>query len=173
MVDPSGAETTALATARDFARFGQLICDGGRVDNRQVVPTDAIKAVFVGGNIDAFAAGDRKLPGVWSYRSQWWYRHLGDRVCPAARGAQGQLLYIDPLNELVIARYASPRMLPPEMFDNLWWPIVDTIIVESDLTQRCRVGAERRLALSGLVRLVSLDPLQSKVGFVEKTNRVR
>ncbi|MGH1490250.1 MAG: serine hydrolase domain-containing protein [Acidimicrobiales bacterium] len=127
MVDPSGAETTALATARDFARFGQLICDRGLVDGHQVIPPTAIEAVLAGGDIDVFARGDRELPDTWSYRSQWWYRHRDDRVCPVARGAQGQLLYIDPVNELVIARYASPRMLPPETFDNLWWPIVDMV----------------------------------------------
>lgn len=127
MVDPSGAESTALVTLRDFVRFGLLVCNGGMVDGQRVLPEPVVAAVFGGGDLEVFAAGDRPVVGTWSYRSQWWYRHVGERVCPVARGAQGQLLYIDPENELVIVRFASPRMQPPLEFDNLWWPIVDTI----------------------------------------------
>lgn len=127
MVDGSGAETTALATLRDFVRFGQLIGNHGKVADQQVLPIPVVESIHRGGAIDVFAAGDRELPGTWSYRSHWWYRHLPDRICPVARGAQGQLLVVDPANELIIARYASPPMEPPETFDNLWWPIVDAI----------------------------------------------
>lgn len=127
MVDPSGAESTALVTLRDFARFGWLVCNGGMVGDRRVLPERVVDAIHGGGDIDVFAAGDRDVAGTFSYRSQWWYRHVDNRVCPVARGAQGQLLYIDPDNELVIVRYASPPMHPPLQFDNLWWPIVDTI----------------------------------------------
>lgn len=135
MVDSSGAETTALATLRDFVRFGQLIANGGRVADQQVLPAAVVQSIHRGGDTDVFAAGDRKVPDTWSYRSHWWYRHLPDRICPVARGAQGQLLVVDPTNDLVIARYASPPMQPPEAFDNLWWPIVDAItdaVIRSD-----------------------------------------
>ncbi len=128
MIDSSGAETTALATLRDFARFGQLICDRGRIGDHQVVPPSAMAAILAGGDTEVFAAGQVGLPGTWSYRSQWWFRHVEDRVCPVARGAQGQLLYIDPASEIVIARYASPPMGERQVFDNLWMPIVDIIV---------------------------------------------
>ena len=127
MVDPSGAESTALVTLRDLARFGMLIANRGMAGQARVLPERVVDAVLGGGDVDIFAAGDREVVGTWSYRSQWWYRHVGDRICPVARGAQGQLLYIDPANELVIVRYASGQMRPALDFDELWWPIVDSI----------------------------------------------
>ena len=127
MVDPAGAETTATATLRDFLRFGQLVSDGGRVGARQVVPAGAVDAIMAGGDVEAFARGDYPtLPG-WSYRSQWWIRHREGRICPTARGAYGQVLYIDPARELVIARFGSAPQAPSAMLDHIVWPTVDAI----------------------------------------------
>lgn len=127
MVDASGAETTASATLRDFVRFGQLVLDGGRVGDSQVVPSPVIDAILQGGDQERFArAGMETLPD-WSYRSQWWYRHIGDRVCPVARGAHGQMLLIDPANDLVIARFGSAPNAPSALSDSVLLPMVDAI----------------------------------------------
>jgi len=127
MIDDSGAETTATATQRDFARFGQLVLDRGEVDGRQIVPTPVVDRILAGGNQERFAkAGFETLPN-WSYRSQWWYRHVGDRVCPVARGAHGQMLLIDPVNELVIARFGSAPNAPSALLDPILLPMVDAI----------------------------------------------
>lgn len=133
MVDRSGAETTAAATLRDFVRFGELICNRGRLGGRQVVPTGVIDSIMAGGDQDVFAkAGHDTLP-AWSYRSQWWIRHIEGRTCPTARGAHGQLLYIDPTHDLVIARFGSSPEAPSSLLDHIVLPTVDAIC--SEVTQ--------------------------------------
>lgn len=127
MVDDSGAETTATATLRDFARFGQLILDSGRVADQQVVPESVVAQLVGGGDQVTFAeAGMETLPG-WSYRSQWWCRHVDGRVCLMARGAHGQMLLIDPANELVIARFGSAPNAPSVLLDGVLLPMIDAI----------------------------------------------
>ena len=133
MVDAAGAETTAIATLRDFIRFGELIGNRGRLDDTQVLPPEAIDSIVAGGDQDVFArAGFETLPD-WSYRSQWWIRHIEGRTCPSARGAHGQLLYIDPANDLVIARFGTSPDAPSYLLDHILWPAIDAIC--SDLTQ--------------------------------------
>ncbi len=66
---------------------------------------------------EVFAQGGiATLPG-WSYRSQWWIRHVAGRTCPVARGAHGQVLYIDPARDLVIARFGSSQDAPSSLLD--------------------------------------------------------
>ena len=127
MLDSSGAETTCGVTLRDFARFGAMICNGGRVNEAQVIPEPVIASIMAGGDPALFARAGLKTLSGWSYRSQWWIRHFDDRVCPVARGAHGQLLYIDPANELVIARFGSARQPPSSLLDGVLWPTVDAI----------------------------------------------
>ena len=130
MVDAGGAETTAIATLRDFVRFGELICNQGRVDDRQILPPAVVASIVVGGDQDVFArAGFETLPD-WSYRSQWWIRHIDGRTCPTARGAHGQLLYVDPANDLVIARFGSSPDAPSSLSDHILLPTIDAICSE-------------------------------------------
>ncbi len=127
MVDSVGGETTASATLRDFLRLGLLFTNQGRVGSKQVLPTDVVDSILAGGDQSIFDRGDYgDLPG-WSYRSQWWYRHIDGRCCPVARGAHGQMLYLDPENELIIARFGSSPEAPSSLLDPILWPLVDTI----------------------------------------------
>ncbi|MEQ9242385.1 serine hydrolase domain-containing protein [Roseovarius indicus] len=105
------AEATALAdggfnaTLRDYARLGQLILDGGRAGDRQIVPQAWI---------DQMRSGDPSLFGApWSenfpngaYRRFWWIRDA-DRGDICARGVFGQFIYVDPESDLVIALVSS------------------------------------------------------------------
>lgn len=130
MVDGAGAETTAMVTLRDFVRFGHLFCNRGVLNGHQIIPEAAIAAILGGGDQETFRRSTfTTLPG-WSYRSQWWYRHIDRRICPTARGAYGQMLYIDPTNELVIARFGSARNAPSVLLDPIMWPTVDAITAE-------------------------------------------
>ena len=127
MVDSTGAETTTAATLRDFVRFGQLICEGGVVDGKRVIPAEVIDDICAGGDPALFAkAGYETMPG-WSYRSQWWIRHVDDRRCPEARGAHGQVLYVDPTNDLVIGRFGSAPKPPSYLLDHVLLPTFDAI----------------------------------------------
>lgn len=128
MLDPSGAETTLACTLRDFARFGQLVVDGGRTNGEQTIPGTVIDAFLRGGDHAAFAeAGMATLPG-WSYRSQWWIRHVGSTTHAVARGAYGQMLYIDPVHRIVIARFGSAPQASSALLDPIVLPTVDAII---------------------------------------------
>lgn len=94
------------ATLRDMARLGQMMLDGGRVGDEQVLPEAAVEAIRHGGDPAVFAkAGYDLLPG-WSYGSMWWISN-DDHGAYAARGVHGQTIWIDPRADMVIARFAS------------------------------------------------------------------
>jgi CubicO group peptidase (beta-lactamase class C family) len=127
MIDSIGAETSCGLTLRDFVRFGAMIGNNGRVGDKQVIPVEVVDRIMAGGDPALFAkAGFVALEG-WSYQSQWWVRHIAGRNCAVARGAHGQLLYIDPTNELVIARFGTTQQPGSSLLDCVMWPMVDTI----------------------------------------------
>ncbi|HEY5763307.1 MAG TPA: serine hydrolase, partial [Rhodocyclaceae bacterium] len=91
---------------RDLARFGEMVRNNGRYNGQQILPPDVVADIRRGANPDNFAkAGYRNLPG-WSYRNMWWVTH-NPHGAFMARGVHGQALYIDPMAEMVIARFAS------------------------------------------------------------------
>jgi CubicO group peptidase (beta-lactamase class C family) len=94
-------------TLRDLARVGQLMLEQGRVGDQQVIPESAVRAIAQGGDPALFAKSvyGKKLTG-WSYRGMWWHTH-NDHRAYMARGVHGQALYIDPVAQMVIARFAS------------------------------------------------------------------
>lgn len=108
-IDSMGTEFAGggLSTGlRDLARFGEMMRNGGRFNGQQVVPQAVIDDILRGGDKAHLAkAGYTTLPG-WSYRNMWWVTH-NDHGAYSARGIHGQLVYIDPKAEMVIARYAS------------------------------------------------------------------
>jgi CubicO group peptidase (beta-lactamase class C family) len=79
------------ATLRDYARFGQFVLDGGRIEGRSIVPDgwfdEATRTPFA-------ASGGR------GYGYQW--RSLREGTF-AAIGIHGQLIFVDPARRLVIA----------------------------------------------------------------------
>ncbi|MDZ7591261.1 MAG: serine hydrolase [Rubrivivax sp.] len=122
------------ARARDFARFGKLMLDGGRWNGRQIVP----------------AAWARRsvLPGVevldrHTHQSLWWAPH-GDADHPAGRGDfyayghNGQYLYVNPAARLVIVKFSETnRQDPVPMFRAL----ADAVLVPQHLAQINRLDA--------------------------------
>jgi CubicO group peptidase (beta-lactamase class C family) len=108
-VDAAGTEFAGgglNTTLRDVARFGEMMRNGGRVHGDQVVPQAVVDGIRRGADPVKFApAGYHTLPG-WSYRSMWWVSHNAHGAY-MARGIHGQAIYIDPLAEMVIARYGS------------------------------------------------------------------
>lgn len=94
------------ASLRDLVRFGEMMRNEGRYNGTQILPPEVVADIRGGANRDDFAkAGYRLLPG-WNYRNMWWVTHNGHDAF-MARGVHGQALYIDPLAEMVIARFAS------------------------------------------------------------------
>ena len=108
-IDTTGVEFAGAGlnlTLRDLARFGEMMRLGGRYNGHQIVPAPVIDDIRAGGNRELFAgAGYTQLPG-WSYRRMWWVSH-NDHGAFAARGIHGQAVYVDPVAEMVVARFAS------------------------------------------------------------------
>lgn len=80
------------AGLRDFARFGQFVLEGARIDGRSIVPDGW------------FDAATRRQAATtypdWGYGYQWWTMDSGSF---AAIGIHGQLIYVDPPRRLIVA----------------------------------------------------------------------
>ena len=93
----------------------------GRFNGQQVVPQAAVEEIRRGGSREAFVFGNYPtLPG-WSYHRQWWVSH-DDHGAYSARGIHGQAIYVDPVAEMVIARFASHPLAANVNLDPLSLP---------------------------------------------------
>ena len=94
-------------TLRDLARFGEAMRQDGWFNGQQIVPERVVADIRRGADKDRFTRGGygATLPG-WSYRNMWWVTHNAHGAY-TARGIHGQVIWIDPKAEMVIARYAS------------------------------------------------------------------
>ncbi len=127
MIDSFGAETSLCATLRDFALYGEIIRTNKGIDGKKVLNSKTHASIFKGGDQEKFAKANISTLKNWSYTSQWWVRHIEGRICPVARGAYGQFLYIDPVNEVVIAKFGSAQFGPSTLLDHITLPLIDTI----------------------------------------------
>ena len=111
-VDRLGAPRCAggmCATLRDLALLGQLFAKRGRRDGEEIVPADWIGDILEAGDPGAWSAGDFApyFPGMEAhYRSKWYVRR-GDIPMAFAVGVFGQNVFVDPENEIVIAKMSS------------------------------------------------------------------
>jgi len=84
------------AVARDYARFGQFILEGGVADERAVVPEGWLDAAT---GAQVTLENDRR-----DYGYQWW---ILDDGAFTAIGIFGQGIFIDPKRDLVIVTHSS------------------------------------------------------------------
>lgn len=116
-VDRVGAARAAggiCVTARDLARFGQLVLDGGSTaDGRELIPRSWIDDMRRNGDPDAWRRGnDAHVFEEARYRSCWY--NVGDeRDCFCAIGIHGQWIWIDPASRIVLVKMSS-RPLPSD-----------------------------------------------------------
>jgi CubicO group peptidase (beta-lactamase class C family) len=109
-VDQKGAARSAggiCTLPRDLLRFGEMILNGGRVGNNQVVSQDWIQDCFSGGDKAPWQNGDssEKFPDG-GYRNGW-YQIGNENGALAAIGLHGQWLYLDPVANVTIVKNSA------------------------------------------------------------------
>lgn len=111
-LDKSGTEMAGGGlniTARDAARFGQMILQKGRYNGRQVVSVAVAQRIMTPGNPDIFTQfyEDPWYKNVGhSYHDMWWSLR-NDHNAVTAIGVHGQFIYIDPVAEMVVVKQSS------------------------------------------------------------------
>ncbi len=94
------------AGLRDLGRIGLLMLNEGEMNGERLFPAEVVANIREGGSREAFAsAGYATLEGG-SYRSMWWLFH-NENGAFAARGVYGQTIYVDPVADMVLVRFAS------------------------------------------------------------------
>lgn len=119
ILDSEGTEAACggfSATARDVARLGEMLRQGGAVGDRQVVP-EAVATTIVSGVPDGYArrvrfpAAPADSPASLSYHDLWWI--LNDPHSSfMASGIHGQRLFVSAELDLVIVHFGSQVMSP-------------------------------------------------------------
>ncbi|MFT4136712.1 serine hydrolase domain-containing protein [Microbacterium sp.] len=109
-VDPAGfgyANGGISCTARDLARVGRVVLDGGRGPGGRVVSAEWIDAIMRGG--DPAAMAGQPFPGGFargSYTRQWWCTG-NERGNVSGIGIHGQNLWLDPVTDAVIVKLST------------------------------------------------------------------
>ena len=86
------------ATARDFAKIGQLVLDNGKVGDTQVIPA---------GWIDRIRTEAPELVDGMGYSAQWWHPGGGNGKDFSAIGIYGQYIYVDPVTSTVVVKLSD------------------------------------------------------------------
>ena len=96
-----------VITTHDLARFGLVLAEGGRIGEDQIIPVDVIESIRDGSDPEVFQRGGTYayLAG-YSYRDQWWLPGGASRPL-SAWGIHGQLLWVDPDAQLVVACHSG------------------------------------------------------------------
>lgn len=109
IVDKSGMEFALgglNATARDFAKIGQVFLDTGKWKGRQIVPRDWVLASITP-DAPHVMPGKRESAVLRDgYGFQWWIPE-GSQGEFNAQGIYDQFIYIDPKTDMVIVKLSS------------------------------------------------------------------
>lgn len=115
------AEGTARAaggisvTARDLARVGEMLRNGGSVGGKRLIPQAWLTDMLTAGDHKAWVDGKSNFFPKGRYRSQWYQSGEADGAF-CAIGIHGQWLYVDPSTETVIVKLSSqPNPLDDEL----------------------------------------------------------
>ena len=107
--DVGGLERTwcCLAlTARDLARFGQLILNQGGWGDEQIVSPDYLEASFTPAYESEDWPSEYQGSLLTSYGYQWWL--IGGEAI-VALGKDGQYLYVHPSHRVIVVRLGESR----------------------------------------------------------------
>ena len=114
LVDSVGMELAFAcfnATVYDYARIGELFCNGGAIDGRQIVSAESVAAAT--SFDDPLRAPGKPIVGAapvgLGYGYQWWLPDGQDGEL-AALGVYNQLVYVDPSRRRVVVKLSANRM---------------------------------------------------------------
>ena len=112
---------------RDLALLGELLRCQGKLNGVQIIPKKAVLEITKGGDTCAFEKS-KEYPALegWSYRNMWWITHNHHQAY-MARGVHGQAIYVDPVAEMVIARFASNPLSSNKYIDPLSLPAYEAV----------------------------------------------
>lgn len=94
-------------TLRDLARFSQMVLDDGFYNGQQIIESGWIDNIRFNGKNSAWKP--TKYGKIWPdgfYRNQW-YITKDDQESLFAIGVNGQHIWINPTNRVVIVKYSS------------------------------------------------------------------
>lgn len=95
------------ATARDYARLGELYRNGGQWRGRQVVPAAWVKASITP-DAPHLQPGERKSASYhWGYGYQWWAPGGTDPQDFSAVGVYNQFIYVSPRDGVTIVKLSA------------------------------------------------------------------
>lgn len=93
------------SSARDFARLGKLVMDGGRWNGKQLVPASYIREMLEPVNLPS--RSDGMLANHYGY--QWWMGTYKGYRLEYARGMLGQYIVNLPEQRLIVVRLGHRR----------------------------------------------------------------
>ena len=108
-VDSTGMEFAfggLNATARDYAKVGQLYLDRGTWQGKQLVPQAWVKASVTPDAPHLMPGKRANALRKEGYGYQWWIP-LGSKGEFSAQGVYGQYIYVDPKHDVVIVKLSS------------------------------------------------------------------
>jgi CubicO group peptidase (beta-lactamase class C family) len=118
LVDPVGSPVPDggfCATLRDIGRFAQMHLEDGALGARQIIPSSWVATCCVGDRAAYARRGAISLFPRGAYARKWWIPDA-DRRVRLAVGIHGQMIYLDPLNELACVKVSSaPEALNLDM----------------------------------------------------------
>lgn len=109
LIDSDGMEMAFAgfnATARDYAKLGELFRNGGNWQGKQIVPADWARASVTpdAPHLQPGIAEDTHLPVGYGY--QWWVMD-GDEGEYSGIGVYNQFVYVNPTDNVVIVKLSA------------------------------------------------------------------
>lgn len=130
IIDPAGKTSTGggfSLNLRDMAMFGEMMRNNGKFNGKQIIPAKAVEIIREGGSQEVFEkSGEYPDLKGWSYKNQWWITN-NEHGAYAARGIHGQVIYIDPMAEMVIVRFASAPTSSNKVLDPTSLPAYEAV----------------------------------------------
>lgn len=93
------------SNARDFARIGQLVLNGGKWNGKQIVSEEFLKEALK--PADHLTAEDGEKVDFYGF--QWWIVNYKGKNIPYARGILGQYIFILEDKDAVVVRLGHKR----------------------------------------------------------------